>query len=91
MASGGYPTKYRIGDIISGLPFASSNDSKIFHAGTLATKGTIVTNGGRVLCAVGIGNDISEAKKEAYKVVKKIHWEKSFYREDIGYRAIERE
>ncbi|MAD58068.1 MAG: phosphoribosylamine--glycine ligase [Porticoccus sp.] len=91
MASGGYPKKYRIGDIISGLPFESSNDSKIFHAGTLATKGTIVTNGGRVLCAVGIGNDISEAKKEAYKVVKKIHWEKSFYREDIGYRAIERE
>ena len=59
--------------------------------GTSTVDGNIVTNGGRVLCAVGLGANISCAREEAYKIAKEIHWEGSFFRNDIGYRAMERE
>jgi phosphoribosylamine--glycine ligase len=51
----------------------------------------IVTAGGRVLCAVGLGDTVSEAQKQAYELVRKISWDKMYYRHDIGYRAIARE
>jgi len=91
IASGGYPNKYNTGDVVAGLPVKPSNNSKVFHSGTSTVDGNVVTSGGRVLCAVGLGANISYAKEEAYKVAKEIHWERSFFRDDIGYRAIERE
>lgn len=91
IAAGGYPNKYNTGDVVAGLPVISSNNSKVFHSGTSTVDGNVVTSGGRVLCAVGLGANISYAKEEAYKVAKKIHWKRSFFRDDIGYRAIERE
>ena len=90
IAAGGYPNKYKTGDVITGLPVNSTNN-KVFHAGTSTVDGNIVTNGGRVLCAVGLGANISCAREEAYKIAKEIHWEGSFFRNDIGYRAMERE
>ena len=90
IAAGGYPNKYKTGDVITGLPLNSSNN-KVFHAGTSTVDGNVVTSGGRVLCAVGLGTNISCAREEAYKIAKEIHWEGSFFRDDIGYRAIERE
>jgi phosphoribosylamine--glycine ligase len=90
IAAGGYPNKYKTGDVITGLPLHSSNN-KVFHAGTSTVDGDVVTNGGRVLCAVGLGANISCAREEAYKIAREIHWEGSFFRDDIGYRAIERE
>jgi phosphoribosylamine--glycine ligase len=89
IAAGGYPNKYKTGDVITGLPVNSTNN-KVFHAGTSTVDGNIVTNGGRVLCAVGLGANISCAREEAYKIAKEIHWEGSFFRNDIGYRAMER-
>ena len=91
IAAGGYPNKYKTGDVITGLPLNSSNNNKVFHAGTSTVDGNVVTSGGRVLCAVGLGPNISCAREEAYKIAKEIHWEGSFFRDDIGYRAIERE
>ena len=91
IAAGGYPNKYKTGNVITGLPVDSSNDNKVFHAGTSTVDGNVVTSGGRVLCAVGLGANISCAREEAYKIVREIHWEGSFFRDDIGYRAIERE
>ena len=91
IAAGGYPNKYKTGDVITGLPLNSSNNNKVFHAGTSTVDGNVVTSGGRVLCAVGLGTNTSCAREEAYKIAKEIHWEGSFFRDDIGYRAIERE
>ena len=96
LAAGGYPGNYAKGDVISGLPAAEKDttsmlDSKVFHAGTAEKDGQIVTAGGRVLCAVGLGNTVSEAQKQAYELVRKISWDKMYYRHDIGYRAIARE
>ena len=78
--------------MISGLDTAENSDStKIFHAGTMEKDGQIVTAGGRVLCAVGLGDTVSSAQKHAYTLAKQIRWNGMFYRSDIGYRAIARE
>ncbi|WP_299979863.1 phosphoribosylamine--glycine ligase [uncultured Pseudoteredinibacter sp.] len=91
LAAGGYPASYNKGDEIHGLENNGSDIAKVFHAGTAMKDGKVVTAGGRVLCATALGNSVSEAQAEAYKLVKTISWEGSFYRNDIGYRAIARE
>jgi phosphoribosylamine--glycine ligase len=91
MAAGGYPDAYRQGDPISGLDVAAGLPGKVFHAGTRAKGTQIVTAGGRVLCAVGLGDSVRAAHHQAYNLVHAIHWNLVQYRLDIGYRAIERE
>ncbi|HWX79236.1 MAG TPA: phosphoribosylamine--glycine ligase [Steroidobacteraceae bacterium] len=91
MAAGGYPNTFRTGDPISGLDAAAGLPGKIFHAGTRTNDGQIVTAGGRVLCAVGLGDSVGAAQQQAYALVHAIHWNLVQYRLDIGYRAIERE
>jgi len=91
LAAGGYPADYQSGHIISGLPSQESKDEKVFHAGTAEKDGHIVTAGGRVLCAVALGDSVTEAQKNAYSLAQQIHWDGVFYRKDIGYRAINRE
>ena len=51
----------------------------------------VVTNGGRVLCVVGLGDDVSLAQARAYERVDLIGWRNRYFRKDIGYRAIARE
>ena len=91
MAAGGYPDAYRKGDPISGLDVAAAMPGKVFHAGTRIEGKQIVTDGGRVLCAVGLGESVRAAQQQAYDLVHAIHWNLVQYRLDIGYRAIERE
>ena len=90
MAAGGYPDSYRKGDPISGLEEAARLPGKVFHAGTRVEGGEIVTAGGRVLCAVGLGDTVADAQRQAYDLVNTIHWNLVQYRRDIGFRAIER-
>jgi phosphoribosylamine--glycine ligase len=92
IAAGGYPADYAKGDVIEGLDAAAKIDGKVFHAGTaLNAAGDVVTAGGRVLCATAIGKSVSDAQQQAYRLAEQIHWNGSFYRKDIGYRAIARE
>jgi phosphoribosylamine--glycine ligase len=91
MAAGGYPDTVRKGDVISGLDRAARLSGKVFHASTRLVDNTVVTNGGRVLCAVGLGNTVMEAQREAYALCDAIQWSDVQFRRDIGYRAIERE
>ena len=90
MASGGYPYNYEKGDIIQGI-MEESEDLKVFHAGTIFEEGRIKSNGGRVLCVTTLGESVLLAQKKAYDAISKIKWKDCFYRNDIGYRAIERE
>jgi phosphoribosylamine--glycine ligase len=91
LAAGGYPEDYRKGDAISGLDAdAGRDDLKIFHAGTRDEGGRVVTSGGRVLCAVALGDTITQAQSKAYGLVDRIHWEGAFCRRDIGWRAVAR-
>lgn len=91
LAAGGYPASYNKGDTISGLELDTEANSKVFHAGTALKNGQVVTSGGRVLCATGLGQTVTEAQQEAYRLAKKVSWEGSFFRDDIGYRAVARE
>lgn len=92
MAAGGYPGNYRNGDVIHGLPLEEVADGKVFHAGTkLAADDQVLTNGGRVLCVTALGYSVAEAQQRAYALMTDIHWDGSFSRRDIGYRAIARE
>ncbi|RIZ70561.1 MAG: phosphoribosylamine--glycine ligase, partial [Methylococcales bacterium] len=88
LAAGGYPDAYQKGDVISGLPSEEQADRKIFHAGTQQRGDDIVTSGGRVLCAVALGDTILEAQTKAYELADSIHWNNIYYRTDIGFKAI---
>ncbi|WP_041522531.1 phosphoribosylamine--glycine ligase [Gilvimarinus agarilyticus] len=91
LAAGGYPASYNKGDAISGLPTTETAGEKVFHAGTSRQGDDIVTNGGRVLCATALGNNVQEAQERAYKLASGIKWNGVNYRTDIAYRAIARE
>jgi phosphoribosylamine--glycine ligase len=92
LAAHGYPETVRKGDAIHGLEAAAGLPGKVFHAGTaLDAQGRVVTSGGRVLCAVGLGETVLAAQREAYALVDAICWDGMQCRRDIGFRAIERE
>ncbi|HUJ52634.1 MAG TPA: phosphoribosylamine--glycine ligase [Steroidobacteraceae bacterium] len=91
MAAAGYPEAPRRGDPIEGLAAAARLPGKIFHAGTRLASGTVCTDGGRVLCAVGLGGTVADAQREAYALVDAVHWPGVQFRRDIGYRAVSRE
>lgn len=91
LAAGGYPESYNKGDVITGLDQPQDTERKIFHAGTKEQDGNIVSNGGRVLCATALGETVSDAQSRAYELVKGIHWDQVYFRNDIAHRAIARE
>ena len=91
MAAGGYPDAYDKGKVIHGLDDADSDTQKVFHAGTARQGADIVTSGGRVLCVVGLGDNVKQAAGRAYDAAAKICWDGVYLRRDIGHRAIARE
>ena len=90
MAAEQYPETPRKGDVIHGLEAAAALPGKVFHAGTQLDHDNVVTHGGRVLCAVGLGDTVKAAQTQAYALTKAIQWQGVQYRHDIGYRAIAR-
>jgi phosphoribosylamine--glycine ligase len=88
MASGGYPGKYVTNiEIIGDL--GDTEESFVFHAGTKKLlDGTLVTDGGRVLCVSAIGVTLKEAIDRAYSRVNKIYFEGASFRRDIGARGL---
>jgi phosphoribosylamine--glycine ligase len=91
LAAEGYPDTVRKGDAIAGLERAAKLPGKVFHAATRAADGRVFTNGGRVLCAVGLGASVSQAQSQAYALVDQVSWPGMQCRRDIGYRAVARE
>ncbi len=91
LAAAGYPDQVKKGDVIEGLERAERLPGKIFHAGTRLEAGKVLTDGGRVLCAVGLGAGVGEAQRAAYALADTVHWPGMQYRRDIGYRAVQRE
>ncbi len=87
MAAGGYPDSYTRGDPIGGLE-KDLLDTKVFHAGTRLEGDEVVTNGGRVLCVVGLGSSVANAQARAYERVDLIGWKNRYFRKDIGHRAL---
>src|SRR3990172_1713619 len=83
MAPGGYPGKYEKGHPISGLEDVDA-DVMVFHAGTRAEDGQVVTSGGRTLTVVALDKTIREARERAYDNVRRIHFKDAHYRTDIA-------
>lgn len=91
ISSGGYPGKYRKGDVITGIGDANNVEGvHVFHAGTAFKDSDIVTAGGRVLGVTATGSNIAEAKKHAYEAIDKIRFKGMHYRKDIADRALDR-
>lgn len=91
LASAGYPNDYKKGLEILGLEDAQRlKNTIIFHAGTAKKDNKILTSGGRVLGITAYGDSIKQAKERAYLACKKINFEGIYYRQDIGYRALEK-
>jgi phosphoribosylamine---glycine ligase len=91
MAAHGYPEDVRKGDVVTGLDTLGALPGKLFHAGTTMSNGKVVTAGGRVFCAVGLGPTVRVAQRDAYATADAVRFNGAQYRRDIGYRAIARE
>jgi len=91
IAAHGYPEEPRKGDVVDGLDRIGALPGKLFHAGTTTRDGDVVTAGGRVFCAVGLGATVQAAQREAYVLVDVVRFDGAQVRRDIGHRAIARE
>ncbi len=85
MASKGYPTSYEKGFEMT-IPAEIENN--VYVAGASLKDGKLLTNGGRVLGATAVEKDLKTAVDSAYKLVKQIHFDNAFYRNDIGAKAL---
>ena len=84
LASGGYPGKYEGGKVITGMAEAEAMGATVYHAGTKAVDGQIVTAGGRVLGVTALGENLRAAVDSAYAAAKKVHFDGVHMRNDIG-------
>ena len=90
MASKGYPLNYEKGFPISFDKEENYKEKNIFIAGAkLSDDGVLLTNGGRVLGVTEIADTLGDAIAKAYNTVSKIHFDNSYYRKDIGKKALE--
>jgi phosphoribosylamine--glycine ligase len=86
--SGGYPEDYQKGLKIEGLDTVIS-DTILFHSGTNDVDGTIVTNGGRVLCATALAEQLEDAINKSRELVEAIEFTDKYYRRDIGFEFLD--
>ena len=83
LVSGGYPEAYEKGKEISGIE--KITESIVFHAGAKTQNGKIVTSGGRVMAISSYGKTYNEAIKKSYQSIENLHFDKMYYRKDIGF------
>lgn len=83
LVSGGYPESYEKGKEITGLD--KIKDSLVFHAGTSSENGKTITSGGRVIAITSFGDSYQQALKKSYQNAEKLHFDKMYYRKDLGF------
>jgi phosphoribosylamine---glycine ligase len=88
LASGGYPGKFQIGKVITGLTdIDQHNGVVVLHAGTKLVNDSILTNGGRVLGVTASASSVNAARVIVYDAIQKIHFDGMHYRKDIAAQA----
>jgi phosphoribosylamine--glycine ligase len=85
LAAGGYPDAYATGDPISGLEGAEAAGCLVFHAGTRAAGGQVLTAGGRVLAVTGVADSIGAAAARAYAGARAVRFVGAHFRTDIAH------
>ncbi len=89
LCSNGYPEKYEKNIIINNFEKLNLNKNNyLFHAGTKKEDNKIYAVGGRVLNFISLSNSYFNARKNIHQNLKKLNWNKGFYRSDIGYKVI---
>ncbi|NOY48712.1 MAG: phosphoribosylamine--glycine ligase [Chlorobi bacterium] len=83
LVSGGYPEVYEKGKEITGIE--SISDALVFHAGAKIENNKVVTSGGRVMAITSFGKDYKEALRKTYQNIEKLHFDKMYYRKDLGF------
>ncbi|PTX60416.1 phosphoribosylamine--glycine ligase [Kordia periserrulae] len=83
VVSGGYPEAYEKGKEITGIQ--TIEDAIVFHAGTKLDGEKVVTNGGRVIAITSYADTYEDAIKKSYQSIAKLHFDKMYYRKDIGF------
>ncbi|MDX6505174.1 MAG: phosphoribosylamine---glycine ligase, partial [Gaiellaceae bacterium] len=91
LATRDYPERGESGTPIRGVAAAEELGATVFQAGTALRNGQLVTNGGRVLNVVALGDSVGAARKAAYAAAAKIDFEGMQFRTDIAAHAAERE
>jgi phosphoribosylamine--glycine ligase len=86
--SGGYPNDYEKGFEITGL-MKDEDDMYLFHAGTIQSDGRILTNGGRVICATALADNLEDALQKSRELVDVVQFEEKYYRRDIGFEFVD--
>jgi len=86
--SGGYPDEYRKGLPITGI-LENEEDCMVFLAGVREEDGKLLTNGGRVACATGLGETLHDAIDKSKELVQNIDFEDKYFRRDIGYEFLD--
>lgn len=79
----GYPESFVTNEHIVSLP-KNEETNLCFFAGTKEKNGEFYTNGGRVLNIVGLGNNLEQARQQAYQSMEKVQFNGIYYRRDIG-------
>ena len=90
VASGHYPddAAMKLGHRIRGLAEMPPG-VLVFHAGTRFQPGTgLVTDGGRVVTSVGLGDTVAQARQTALAGARQVRFEGAFFRSDIAEEAV---
>ena len=88
LATEGYPAARDAGSPISGIEEAEAEGAVVFHAGTAARDGQLITSGGRILNVIGTGDTLEEARARAYEACERISFAGARYRRDIAAKAV---
>jgi phosphoribosylamine--glycine ligase len=90
LATEGYPSSPRKGDVIEGVDAAEQlSGVTVFHAGTKAVDGRLITAGGRVFDVTAVAPTLAEARSRAYDAASRISWPGVQYRRDIAAAAVD--
>ena len=88
MAAAGYPVEYETGIQITKIEDAEKLGCLVFQAGTKQAGERLLTAGGRVLAVTAVGNNLNDARSQAYKGVHAIHFNNAEYRKDIARNVV---